>query len=185
MYVCLFVQTILVCMYMHVAILVSSIFLCSSASSLCCLGKKNKKTKGSQLLEHFRHSTGATYLAGKVLENVKFWPSQPVESTSLTVHPLQPFMDMCAQAMLWNDSTLEHSLEHSSEHSLEHPLEHPLEHSLEHSSEHSLEHSLEHPLEHPLEHSLKHSLEHFRQFTGTAFPSWSGGTSLVVLRGHC
>ena len=116
-------------------------------------------------MEHFRHSTGATYLAGKVLENVKFWPSQPVESTSLTVHPLQPFMDMCAQAMLWNDSTLEHSLEHS--------------------SEHSLEHSLEHPLEHPLEHSLKHSLEHFRQFTGTAFPSWSGGTSLVVLRGHC
>ena len=132
MYVCLFVQTILVCMYMHVAILVSSIFLCSSASSLCCLGKKNKKTKGSQLLEHFRHSTGATYLAGKVLENVKFWPSQPVESISLTVHPLQPFMDMCAQAMLWNDSTL----------------------------------------------------EHFRQFTGTAFPGWSGGTSLV-LRGHC
>ena len=57
-------------------------------------------------MEHFRHSTGATYLAGKVLENVKFWPSQPVESISLTVHPLQPFMDMCAQAMLWNDSTL-------------------------------------------------------------------------------
>ena len=46
---------------------------------------------------------------------------------------LQPFMHMCAQAMLWNDSTL----------------------------------------------------EHFRQFTGTAFPGWSGGTSLVVLRGHC
>ena len=91
-YVCMPVRTNNFGMYVYACSnLVSSIFLCSSASSLCCLDKKNKKTKGSQLLEHFRHSTGATYLAGKVLENVKFWPSQPVESYIIDGPPCTAF----------------------------------------------------------------------------------------------